>query len=779
MQAPSWHFFPSRQSPEDAGASPEKPLHIVLVGDDAGAAGHILHELDRAGLNGVCIHLGASDDFKAQLDPLPDVILTDDRNPQFSASHVLRLLRGQALSVPVIVVTGTLDDEAAARCLAEGATDYLLLDRLHRLGQAVRSAVAERRLREEQRRTSDALTHSARQYHLIFEAAPHPTWIVDAHSLAFLAVNRAAIETYGFSREEFLTQTLLSLDAHGTTERGALPAESSALHRSASGALLEVDIASHSVTFDGKNALLCVIDDRTARNRQQSALQRSENLLQAIIDGVAASIFIKDLEGRFLLVNDRFAQQLGTTSEDLVGKTDLQAFSEAELQRSRENDHLVLTSRSFVEYEEETGEGHEVRRLHWHRFPLIDPSGRLYAIGGFAIDITAQRSLEAQLGLAQRMEAVGQLAGGIAHDFNNLLTAVLGYSQLLANQLGNRLDLVAYVDEIRKAGERATALTRQLLAFSRQQPLRRQLVDINALVSNIHSLINLLVGEEVSYSTALNSRTPSVMADGGQIEQVIMNIAVNARDAMPKGGSLRIETSDIELSSEQELPGHGNRAGHHVLLVIRDSGIGMDAATQARIFEPFFTTKEQHGTGLGLANVYGIVRQTGGRIEVASTLGQGTEFRIYLPGAEAQVAGGPTTAEAQKALPRGTETVLLVEDETALRTLVRTVLESAGYRVLEEGSPQAALALAGRFADPIQLILSDVVMPGMSGPEVARRLAVSHPETRVLFVSGYPETPGSARPPTPLGTSLLEKPFTAEGLLQRVRQVLDRTRLAS
>jgi two-component system cell cycle sensor histidine kinase/response regulator CckA len=517
-----------------------------------------------------------------------------------------------------------------------------------------------------------------------------------------------------------------------------------------------------------------VARDVTQRVWREDELRRSQQLLQAIVDGATAAIYVKDPGGRFLLVNERFAALVGRRAEEIVGQLDDDVYPPEMSERFRAGDRQAIALRSAVETEEEIVRDGAARTYLAVRFPLFDPDGEIFALGGTATDVTDRKRLEMQLRQAQKMEAIGQLAGGVAHDFNNLLTAILGYTQLLALALKSRPDLLPHVEEVRRAGERAAALTRQLLAFSRDQVLQPCIVHLDAAVADVLTLLRRLIGEQIELVTVLGAGPGRILVDPGQVEQLIVNLAVNARDAMPEGGRLVIETAEVELDSLYTHHHPEARPGPYVRLTMSDTGHGMDAETRSHIFEPFFTTKPQgKGTGLGLSTVYGVVLQSGGQIEVYSEPGRGSSFKVYFPRAAAE-AGDPVLAAgaAGAALPSGSETVLLLEDEAPLRSLIRTVLESGGYTVLEEVGAEAALALARRHAGPIHLVLTDVVMPGMSGPDVAAQLATVRPEARILFMSGYSGSVMGHRNILPPRAQLLEKPFTAEGLLQRVREVL-------
>jgi signal transduction histidine kinase len=384
-----------------------------------------------------------------------------------------------------------------------------------------------------------------------------------------------------------------------------------------------------------------------------------------------------------------------------------------------------------------------------------------------------QARLEAQLRQGQKMEAVGRLAGGIAHDFNNMLVVINGYSELLLGRVDTDDPVRQDLEQIRQAGERAADLTRRLLAFSRQQVLQPSVLNLNDVISNVEAMLEPLIGEDVELRTILDPSLGPVRVDAGQIEQLILNLAVNARDAMPDGGKLTIETANVYLDQDYVREHIGVEAGPHVLLRVSDTGIGMDSDTQARLFEPFFTTKPAgRGTGLGLATVFGIVQQSGGHIAVSSAPGQGATFEIFLPQSTQVIGETVETALAPSSL-RGSETILLVEDEPAVRRASRRFLEEHGYKVLEAVDGGDALRLCERHEGPLDLVITDVVMPGMSGRELGERVTRLRPETPVLYVSGYVDTPLVRAGLPETAVPLLQKPFSAESLARKVRELLD------
>jgi signal transduction histidine kinase len=387
-------------------------------------------------------------------------------------------------------------------------------------------------------------------------------------------------------------------------------------------------------------------------------------------------------------------------------------------------------------------------------------------------EMRRREDLEQQLLQSQKMEAVGRLAGGVAHDFNNLLTVILGYSEMLRDRVKTDPVALEYADEVRVASERASSLTNQLLAFSRRQVTMPRIVDLNELVGQIDKMLRRIIGEDLRLKTRLDAALPAVSVDPTHIDQVIMNLAVNSRDAMPNGGILTIETARVELTEKYAETHIDLRPGLYAMLTVSDTGSGMDAATRARIFEPFFTTKEKgKGTGLGLSIVYGIVKQNGGEILVYSEPGRGTAFKIYLPAVHAVAPAAPMVP-AEIATEPATETILLVEDEDQIRSLTRTILTRQGYRVLEFAAPTAALQYLREQSLAIDLLLTDIVMPQMSGLELAREVKASHMRIKVLFMSGYTDSTVTGLEMVTLDTPFIQKPFTVTALLDKVREAL-------
>jgi len=518
--------------------------------------------------------------------------------------------------------------------------------------------------------------------------------------------------------------------------------------------------------------VLVTFQDITREKQAEKELRRSEQFIRMIIDVVPARIAYTDRHLLYRFVNQRHADWLGAPKEEIVGQPVARFISPSSYESVRPYLEQALAGLDVYLKDFLIVHRGERRRLRLNYLPHFGEEGQVMGVLVVVEDITEQRQLEERLRQSQKMEAVGTLAGGVAHDFNNLLTVISGYSELLHERLGPESNLLAEVDEIQKASERAASLTRQLLAFSRKQMLRPQPISLNAAVSDIEPMLRRLIGEHISLHLALDPGSRMVKADPSQIEQVILNLAVNARDAMPNGGRLTIETREVELD-EIYARRHGIvKAGCYVLLEVSDTGQGMDKETLSHLFEPFFTTKQMgRGTGLGLSTVYGIVRQSGGYIWAYSKPGQGSTFKIYLP-VLAQASAQPSP-EPELISAVGTETILVVEDEASLRRMVHEALSHYGYRVLEAEGGDEALTLARSYSGPVQLLLTDVVMPGMNGRELARRLRRTHPGLKCLLVSGYARSDVFRSRKGGSGVGFLQKPFTAETLARKVRQILD------
>ena len=639
-------------------------LRVLLVEDQETDAELLLRELRRGGR---LVHYERVQDGAAMRAALErggwDAIVCDWSLPTFGAPAAVQLVKEMGVDLPFIIASGSIDDESAIDALRAGAHDFVLKSNLARLSPAIEREIREREVRAARRRAEEEVRASAARYRSLFDASPLPMWVFDLETLAFLAVNDAAVRHYGYSREEFSRMTL------------------DGLRRSEEVLAMRQDVADHSDVSFGK-----IWRHVTKDGREIQVAIKSHDI---------------DFEGRTA--------------------------------------RLVLAT---------------------------DVTERLRAE-------EALRATEEQLRQAQKLEAIGSMAGGIAHDFNNMLSVVLSYANLVLEGLKAGDPLRDDLLEIRQAGERAAEMTRQLLAFSRKQMLEPRVVDPNRLLAGMEKMLGRLVGEDIKVSLQMSRSVGKVLVDPSQLEQVIMNLVVNARDAMPEGGAISVETADVDLDEHYAATHVGVTPGPHVMIVVSDTGTGMDRATLARIFEPFFTTKEPgKGTGLGLSTVFGIVKQSGGHIWVYSEPGQGTTFKIYFRRTEAAEAHD-SEAPAPRELT-GSETILLVEDDDQVRALMRSVLKRNGYQVLEAQNGGEALLIAEEFAGPIHLLVTDVIMPRMSGRRVAERVSKQRPETGVLYVSGYTENMVVQHGVVEAGVTFLQKPITPEALLRKVRQILER-----
>ena len=597
-----------------------------------------------------------------------------------------------------------------------------------------------------------------------------------------LDVNESFLRVTGYKRDFVLGHTGLELGLWPSADDWARMAEElergpvnnlEVVFSTSTGERRSGLMSAQTINLRNKECLLTIVKDTTDGTQTKAELGR----LRAVVERSKEAVLITDVDGTILYANPAFTEITGCAHEQARGRNPrfLKSGKQDAAFYRRLWDTLLAGRIWQGEMTNRRQDGtHYVQETTI--IPVQDSHGSINHFIAIGLDVTEQQHTEAQLRQAQKMEAVGRLAGGVAHDFNNLLTVISGYTQWMKEQLEKDGPLQAYCEEILQAGERAAALTRQLLTFSRRRLVIPQVIDLNTVVVNLGKMLKRLIGEDIELVMAAQHDLWKVKADRGLMEQVIANLAVNARDAMPRGGKLSIQTSNCTLDENFARANIGSTAGPHVMLSVSDTGVGMDAETLAHIFEPFFTTKgEGEGTGLGLATVYGIVKQCEGSIGVDSEPGQGSTFRIYLPRCDepmAEVVKAKKHAKSTKA----SETVLVVEDEEGVRSLVCESLRLTGYNVLEADGPRTALATIQRYANPIHMLLTDVVMPQMSGQAVAECMSEHHPETRVLYMSGYTDDAIIRNEILNTDAFLLRKPFSPSGLLVKVREVLDAER---
>ncbi|HLV85396.1 MAG TPA: PAS domain S-box protein [Candidatus Sulfotelmatobacter sp.] len=631
------------------------------------------------------------------------------------------------------------------------------------------------------KRTEDALRESEAQYRLLFDRNPLPMWIFDRKSLQFRAVNQAAVQHYGYSRDEFLRMTILDIrpeeEVPALLKELSRPTEGlqeAALwkHRKKDGSVIDVEITACDLSIPTPNCQLVLVNDVTERLRNERKLRQSEERFSKAFTSSPIAITIStESESRYVDANPAFLAMMGYEYSELVGRKGIDLgvwyYPEERALMLEQLDAPKPAKPLEVSFRTKSGKVRVVE-LSAERITLGDQACILAVIH----DVTEQKQLKEQFLQAQKMEAIGRLAGGVAHDFNNMLGVIIGYSELAMERLQSDEVTRGKIAEIRKSADRATGLVRQLLTFSRQQKQVPRTLNLNAVVQNLTKMLSHMIGEDVSLDFRPTEPLGSVRVDLGQIEQVLMNLSVNARDAMPTGGKLLIETANVVLDDAYIGQQGPVKPGSYVLLSVSDTGTGMNPETLSRAFEPFFTTKERgKGTGLGLATVWGIVNQSDGYISVYSDEGHGTTFKIYLPRVD-QPAESLVPPEVKIVPPSGHETILLVEDDEALRDLTLTVLQSKGYRVLAARTGRAALELVGLFTGKISLLLTDVIMPEMTGPELAAEMQIRRPGIRVLYMSGYAKNFVIDTGMLGASSAMLVKPFSSLELLTKVRAAL-------
>ncbi len=632
----------------------------------------------------------------------------------------------------------------------------------------------------DRKRTEAALRESEARYRRLFEAAQDGVLLLDPATAEIIDVNPFLCGLLGMSREQILGKKIWELgpfrdvpvskvDFRQLQQLQCIRYEDLPLE-TIDGREIAVELVSNVYQVGGEDVIQCNIRDITERKRRS---EENARLIRAI-EQTSESIVMTDTEGTIVYVNPAFESISGWTREEALGQ------NPRILKSGRQDDAFYRTMwETLARGEVWTGRLVN-RRKDGTIFeesatisPIRDAAGEIINYVAAKRDVTVESALEERLHQAQKMETVGRLAAGVAHDFNNLLGVILGYGELVRNGLSADDPLREDVAHVLKAAERAAVSTRQLLALGRKQPRQVRILDLNTAISESAKILSRLVGENTELEIRLQPALGSVQADAGQIEQVLLNLVLNAHDALPEGGRITIETRNEELDADSTSTHVLIPPGSYVLLTVTDTGSGMDAATQAKIFEPFFTTKETgKGTGLGLSVVYGIVHQSGGEITVYSEVGVGTTFKVYLPRLD-DPALAPRDRTEPSPLAHGAETVLLVDDEAALRELVRKVLESNGYSVLAARDGEEAVRVSKAHAGAIHILVTDVIMPGVNGPRLAEIMAADRPEMKVLYVSGYSEESIVRRDLLGAGRSFLSKPFGLALLLRQVRELLD------
>jgi len=762
-------------------------LRVLLIENSMTDAALTLHELDRAGFQCKAKIIGTRGEFLAQMPRFPyDIVLSSYHLAGWNGIEALTAMRQSGIGVPFILITGMLGDELAIECVKQGITDYVLKDHLTRLPLAVARAIEDKSLRDGRTFMMQALRQSETNSLFLFANNPLPMWVLEIESLEFLHVNDAAIDQYGYGRMEFLRMKASDLHPDGEllALAGAIRSDSPRAlqagpwhHRLKNNSTIDVEMSLHKMEYSGYAAALVVSQNVTERKRIEDERQKLFTLVENSRDFIAVADLNDNVEyvnpaGRALLGFASADEIKGTHSLDYVIPGDLPLVHETILPALRTVGHWTGELRFR---NRKTG---QALPMDFVGFQIKDPqTGQPRLIATVSRDMTERRALEHQLRQAQKFEAIGQLAGGIAHDFNNVIGAILGWAELgeeQASESGSQLQ--TYFKKIHLQCDRVTALVRQLLAFARRQILEPRDLSLNQTVQDVLNLLENVIGKDIEIQSDLAQDLTLVCADPAQIEQVLMNLCINSRDAMPKGGRLIIETRNVQVSVEQAHGMPGIKPGAYAQLRVSDTGIGMDSAVRERIFEPFFTTKGTgKGTGLGLATVYGIVKQHGGFIYVESEEGHGSEFRILLPAVEASGKNEHLPAIIEDMPIRGgTETILIAEDHEGIRETAETVLKSLGYRVLLSSDGEEAVAMFSAHRNVISLVVLDVIMPRRNGAEAYAAIDAIKPGVSVIFATGYSNETAALAEIVERGVAVLRKPYSPGTLCRRVREVLDR-----
>ena len=799
-------------------SSNDKPTDVnvkVLLVDDQPANLLALEAvLDDLKWNLVRAHSGEEALRKLHDDDFA-VVLLDVLMPGLNGYETAKLIRGWKRSrhTPIIFLTASdCTDLPLVEAYRLGAVDYLVKPvvpdilrakvtvfiELYQKTEEVRRQAEQLRQLERKEFERQLEEERLRLFRVVADSAPVLLWMAGPDGLCTF-VNKPALQFTGHSTEQERGKCWIE-DIHPDDRPDCLETYHSAFdarrpfrmeyrlrrHDGQYRWVLDTGVP-HYESEDGFAGYVGSAIDITAHREAEDALeqqgraiqaatQRTLEVLESVVEHTLDGVVLIDEKGVIRSFNRQAERTFGYAPSEVVGKNVNILMPEPYF--SQHDGYLANYLRTGVAKIIGTGREVEGRRKDGSTFPLelvvneFQIDKRRHFIGSVR-DISARKKLELQLLQSQKMEAVGQLAGGVAHDFNNLLTVINGYSEILMTSLGPKDPKRDLLAQIHKAGERAGSLTRQLLAFSRKQILEPKVLDLNAEVTDAARMLRRLIGEDILLTTNLNPKLGPVKVDPGQMQQVLINLAVNARDAMPRGGMLTIETRNVRLDEAYCSTHPYVQPGNYSMLAVSDTGIGMDGATKARIFEPFYTTKVPgKGTGLGLAMVYGILKQSGGSIEVYSEPDRGATFKIYLPQVREQVSSGKSL-HGLGVMPKGSETLLLVEDEDAVRALSGHVLRSCGYTVLEATNGKAAVQLLEGYKGPVDLVISDVVMPHLGGRQLAEQLAQLRPSLRILFLSGYTDDAVVRHGVLDESFAFLQKPFTTIGLAQKVREVLD------
>lgn len=766
-----------------------RPLRALLLEDSRADAELIVHELHEAGFAPVWERVDTREEFVERLTDELDLILADHALPQFTALDALRLLHATGREIPFIIVSGAIGEDTAVAAMKEGATDFLLKNRLARLGRAVGQALEQTSWRRERAQAQAALRRSEEDFRLLFASNPLPMWVYQLETLRFLAVNRAAIAHYGYSEEEFLARTIKDIrpaaDVPALLERVRL-AEQGVRHEGVwrhvtkAGLEIQVRITSHPIQFRGQPAELILAQDVTQMLENERALRESEARFRQVVENIREVFWMTDAEGSQLLyISPAYETIWGRSAANLIASPHRWLEMVHPEDRARVG-QAAQRKRASGDYDETYRIIRPDGTQRWVRersFPVRGPDGAASRIVGVAEDVTERKSLEAQFLRAQRLEAIGTLAGGVAHDLNNIFAPVLMAASLLKESAANTRDR-EMLTMVEHSAQRGAGIIRQLLTFSRGLEGARVALQPRHVLHEIEAILRETFPKEIETRFEIARDLWAVMGDATQLHQVIINLCVNARDAMPEGGRLTLSAQNVEVDAREAAKWPDAKAGPYVAIAVGDTGTGIPPEIAQRIFDPFFTTKDVgKGTGLGLSTVAGIVASHGGFLALATAVNEGSTFRFYLPALCRAVQDEGTTGP-RATLHGGGELILLVDDEKAVREAMRQVLIEHNYRVLTAANGREALAVFLAHRADIVLVLTDVMMPEMGGGTLLRTLRELKPDLRVVVTSGL-DPSSEHREFGALGAlEILPKPCSATALLAAVRRELSATRPA-
>jgi len=759
------------------------PLRILILEDVPMDAELVEYELERARIPFAARRVDTRESFLREIDEFePDLILSDYTRPRFDGMAALSLARERAPSVPFLIVTGSVNEETAVGCMKAGATDYLLKSNLARIGPAIEEALARVRARNEKARAEEALRRSGANLRAIFNNSLQAFVLIDPDG---------TIQALNSTAAEWSTRLLGRALREGARVADFVPEAADAFGAALGGEARNVERCltdtdgselwfetTHAPVVDEEGSVIGVclnVRDISTRKQAERALRESEARYRDLFDNASDLVCATDPDGAFVYVNRAWHHTIGLSGAELRRGGFLDVVHPDSRERYGEVVARALAGETLTHVELVLVTSGDTPITVEGNLSCTFQDGRPVMLRGIYRDVTERKRVEDQLRRAERMQAAGRLAGGMAHEVNNMMTGVIGFSEFLLRSFSEDDVRRAEVQEIIRAGTRASDVTRQLLAFTRRQLLHPEVLDVNGVVNGVEKLLRRSLGEDHVLGLKLSPDAGEIRADRGQLEQVLINLTLNARDAMRQHGRVTVATGRATLDEvyAQSHGGVGIPPGKYVFLAVTDTGSGMEPEVQARIFEPFFTTKPVgQGTGLGLSTVYGIVKQSDGFVWCYSEPGQGTTFKIYLPRAGArslplEPAGPPTE------LRGGSETILVVEDEDVVRALACRGLREQGYTVLEARHGREALDRVEEGRHVIDLVISDVVMPELNGRELGSRLTALQPELPVLYMSGYTGDDVIQRGLLEPGVPFQQKPFTPQGLARKVREMLD------